>query len=150
MNEAAGSPAEIEQRLAKALMHPVRTRVFALLDENVASPSELAAELDEPLGTVSYHVRILLELGLIELVSTTPRRGAIEHHYRAAKQEWHLSRRPLALDGPGRDELAELIDETLARAREIESRAAVRLAEGDGHLMQKVTQLMLLHYESGP
>lgn len=37
---------------------------------------------------VSYHVRILEELGCIELVSTTPRRGAIEHHYRALERPW--------------------------------------------------------------
>ena len=28
----------------------------------------------------SYHVRILRELGCVELVSTTPRRGALEHY----------------------------------------------------------------------
>jgi hypothetical protein len=32
---------------------------------------------------VSYHVRQLADLGLIKLVKRTPRRGAIEHHYRA-------------------------------------------------------------------
>jgi DNA-binding transcriptional ArsR family regulator len=79
---------KIEQRLAKALTHPVRMRVLTLLNQKVASPSELAGELDEPLGNVSYHVRMLLDLGLIELVGTTPRRGAVEHHYRATERPW--------------------------------------------------------------
>jgi hypothetical protein len=35
------------------------------------------------LGTVSYHVRTLHQLGLIELVGETRVRGAVEHHYRA-------------------------------------------------------------------
>jgi hypothetical protein len=43
----------------------------------------MAKEFDESLPLVSYHVRILRELECIELVRTTPRRGAIEHHYRA-------------------------------------------------------------------
>jgi hypothetical protein len=54
----------------------------------VASPSELAGELGEPLGNVSYHVRTLAELKCIELVRTTPRRGAVEHHYRATVRPW--------------------------------------------------------------
>jgi hypothetical protein len=47
----------------------------------VASPSELPDALGEPLGNVSYHVRILRELDCIELVRTEPRRGALEHFY---------------------------------------------------------------------
>jgi hypothetical protein len=53
------------------------------MSEREASPSELAAELNEPLGNVAYHVRMLERLECIELVRTTPRRGALEHHYRA-------------------------------------------------------------------
>jgi DNA-binding transcriptional ArsR family regulator len=79
---------KIEQRLAKALSHPVRMRVLTLLNQKVASPSELAEEIDEPLGNVSYHVRMLLDLELVELVGTTPRRGAVEHHYRAIERAW--------------------------------------------------------------
>ena len=54
-----------------------------MLEERRASPSELAEELGAPLGTVSYHVRVLADLKLIRLVKKTPRRGAIEHHYEA-------------------------------------------------------------------
>jgi DNA-binding transcriptional ArsR family regulator len=54
----------------------------------VASPSELADALGEPLGNVSYHVRILRELDCIELVRTEPRRGALEHFYRARVSPW--------------------------------------------------------------
>jgi DNA-binding transcriptional ArsR family regulator len=65
----------------KALAHPLRVRILGLLDDRVASPSELAQRLEAPLGNVSYHVRILASLGLIRLVSETPRRGSVEHHY---------------------------------------------------------------------
>ncbi|HEX2085549.1 MAG TPA: helix-turn-helix domain-containing protein [Solirubrobacteraceae bacterium] len=73
----------VDPKLMKALAHPLRQRILIELTERVASPSELAEEIGEPLGNVSYHVRMLVDLGCIELVSTTPRRGALEHHYRA-------------------------------------------------------------------
>jgi DNA-binding transcriptional ArsR family regulator len=75
-------------RMAKALSHPLRSVILSRLNERVASPSELAEELGAPLGTVSYHVRTLLNLDCIELVSTRPRRGAVEHHYRATRRAW--------------------------------------------------------------
>jgi hypothetical protein len=61
-------------------------RALITLNERVASPNEIAKELDEPLGVVSYHVRQLLDLDCIELVKTEPRRGATEHYYRATKR----------------------------------------------------------------
>src|SRR3954463_1838082 len=69
--------------MAKALAHPLRVQLLALLNAGVASPNELAKKLDEPLTNVSYHVRMLHDLGCIELVDTEPRRGALEHYYRA-------------------------------------------------------------------
>lgn len=87
------SPA-LDHRIVKALAHPLRQNILTILNERVASPSEISEELDERLGNVSYHVRTLLDLGCIELVSTTPRRGAVEHHYRAvmkpffSKDDW--------------------------------------------------------------
>ena len=73
----------VDSRLAKALAHPLRVQLLAALNEGVASPNELAKRLDEPLTNVSYHVRMLHDLGCIELVETEPRRGALEHYYRA-------------------------------------------------------------------
>jgi DNA-binding transcriptional ArsR family regulator len=73
----------VDRRLAKALSHPLRAHVLAILNERVASPNQIANELEQPLGNVSYHVKTLAEMGCIELVRTEPRRGAIEHFYRA-------------------------------------------------------------------
>lgn len=70
-------------RLAKALSHPLRSKLLVALGEETASPSELAARFGEPLQNVSYHVQVLLETGCIELVDTAPRRGAVEHYYHA-------------------------------------------------------------------
>lgn len=69
--------------MAKALAHPLRVQLLTALNEGVASPNELAKRLNEPLTNVSYHVRMLHDLGCIELVETEPRRGALEHYYRA-------------------------------------------------------------------
>lgn len=71
-----------DSTLLKALAHPVRARALTVLNQKVASPSELAAEQGEAVGYVAYHVRVLHELGLIELVETRQVRGATEHFYR--------------------------------------------------------------------
>ena len=72
-----------DPRYVKAMSHPLRVRILAMLDERKASPNQLAGWLDASLGTVAYHVRTLQQLGLIELVDETRVRGAVEHHYRA-------------------------------------------------------------------
>jgi DNA-binding transcriptional ArsR family regulator len=72
-----------DPRIAKAYAYPLRIHILGMLDDRVASPSEIASELSAPLTHVSYHVRQLASLGLIKLVRTTPRRGAVEHHYTA-------------------------------------------------------------------
>jgi DNA-binding transcriptional ArsR family regulator len=72
-----------DPRLVKALAHPLRVQILTVLEERVASPSDLAEELGAPLGNVSYHVRTLSDLGLLKLVRRRTRRGAVEHYYRA-------------------------------------------------------------------
>lgn len=73
-------------QIAKAMAHPLRVRILGILDERVASPSELAEELDADLGVVSYHVRTLARAGLLKLVKKKQRRGAVEHFYKAAER----------------------------------------------------------------
>src|SRR2546430_1906683 len=72
-----------DPRLVKALAHPLRVQILTTPQDRVASPSDLAAQLDAPLGNVSYHVRTLADLGLVKLVKRRPRRGAVEHYYQA-------------------------------------------------------------------
>jgi DNA-binding transcriptional ArsR family regulator len=72
-----------DPRYVKALAHPLRIRLLALLGERDASPVQLAEHVDATLGTVAYHVRTLERLGLIEMVATHQRRGATEHVYAA-------------------------------------------------------------------
>ena len=67
-----------------ALSKEERVRILALLCERVASPKEISEELNEGLSQVSYHVSVLRNCRLIALDGKVPRRGAVEHFYRAA------------------------------------------------------------------
>lgn len=78
----------VDTRLVKALSHPLRARVLAILNSRIASPKELADKLDARLGNVSYHVNQLYKYGCIELVSEAPRRGATEHFYRGTTRSF--------------------------------------------------------------
>lgn len=86
MAQTRTSPEGITQQLAKALAHPLRVKILTSLHRGVSSPNQLSQELDEPLGNVSYHVKTLLEYDCVELVKTEPRRGAVEHFYRATER----------------------------------------------------------------
>jgi predicted ArsR family transcriptional regulator len=57
-------------------------QILRLLEEKDGSPVEIATTLGLPVNRVSYHMRQLARFDLIKLVKTTPRRGAVEHHYR--------------------------------------------------------------------
>jgi DNA-binding transcriptional ArsR family regulator len=70
-----------DPRIVRALAHPMRLSILSIVEKRTASPKEIAQEIGAPLTHVSYHVRQLAQLGLIKLERTTPRRGAVEHHY---------------------------------------------------------------------
>jgi DNA-binding transcriptional ArsR family regulator len=99
-----------DRRYARALSHPTRVRILALLEERVATPRDLADWLDGPtLGAVSHHVRLLHRVGLIRLVRTTSVRGAMSHHYRAAAR--------VRVAGEGWDDAAPIVKHATAAAR---------------------------------
>lgn len=78
--------------LVKALAHELRVEILGILNERTASPNELAKELNEGLSQVSYHVKVLRDYKCIELVKTEPRRGAVEHYYRATSRAFLTDR----------------------------------------------------------
>jgi hypothetical protein len=84
--ERAGShlPVLVDQRLAKALSHVLRQHILLAAVQGDVSPNGLSKALDEGLSQVAYHVKVLCrEYGVIEETHTEPRRGAVEHYYRA-------------------------------------------------------------------
>jgi DNA-binding transcriptional ArsR family regulator len=91
----------IDRNLVSALSHPVRLHILDALNETTASPSDLAREVGADVNYVAYHVKELEKIGYLELVKTEPRRGAVEHYYRARQRyliddrEWE--RLPMAV-----------------------------------------------------
>jgi DNA-binding transcriptional ArsR family regulator len=67
----------------RALNHPLRLRAYIEAVKGPVSAKDLAERLEVPLPRISYHVRLLADVGLLRIVSRTPRRGALETHYRA-------------------------------------------------------------------
>ena len=87
-----------QEALVKALNHPVRVKALTILTEKIASPKEIATQIDAPLSNVSYHVRVLDEMGLIEIVEEERVRGSVAHYYKAVE-------RPL-IDNPDWEKLS--------------------------------------------
>ena len=110
-----------DPRYAKALAHPLRVRILAMLDERDSSPVQLAEHLEASLGTVAYHVRTLERLGLIEMVATHQRRGATEHVYAVREHPRFSSQAWSNADTKTRD---MMIASALARAGEYATNSA--------------------------
>lgn len=80
---AVGGKLVDKDMFAWVLAHPIRCRALTILTRRETSPVEIARELGLGASHVAYHVRILHESGLIELIDETQRRGSIEHLYKA-------------------------------------------------------------------
>lgn len=76
----------VDERLHRALTHTARIQILSLMVDGEWSPSQLHKELGIPLSNVSYHIKVLRDYELIELTKTEPRRGAVEHFYRAVER----------------------------------------------------------------
>lgn len=73
-----------DQNLLVALRHPLRRRILReMAGAEAISPRQLSDALGQPLSNVSYHVRVLAECAVINLVRTTPTRGSVQHFYRS-------------------------------------------------------------------
>jgi DNA-binding transcriptional ArsR family regulator len=114
-----GKAVRIDQELVKALAHPIRVQILEALQGRVASPTQISEGMEESLGVVSYHANTLVDYGCIELVRTRPRRGAIEHFFRAAPrsfighQDWR--RAPRSVRGGVTDAaLGTFLDQVVA------------------------------------
>lgn len=114
-------PALIDQRLLKALSHPTRQHILDMLGEGPSSPVRLMRRMDNiSLNLVSHHIKVLKELGCVELVETVPRRGATEHIYRATKRHMFTAAEWEALEPSDRAPITanvlRLISEDTGRA----------------------------------
>jgi hypothetical protein len=77
---------------AKAASHPLRLRILRLCGQQALTNKQLADRLDSQPGTTLYHVRLLVEAGLLEPAPIrTGASGALEKPYRASGRSWWLS-----------------------------------------------------------
>ncbi|HEX5763776.1 MAG TPA: winged helix-turn-helix domain-containing protein [Solirubrobacterales bacterium] len=113
----------------KALANPLRLEALAVLAERRASPKEIAQELGAKLPSVSYHVKVLERYSLIEQVDKIPRRGAVEHFYRAlnAKVLPPGLAKPLIVDDAGAEEIERLRCDFAESLLKVQSEASKRL-----------------------
>ena len=110
-----------DPRWLRAISHPIRIRLLAMLDEEPASPVILASKLNQPLGTIAYHVRTLYDLGLLKLVSTRQRRGTTEHYY---KTTGHPASSEEAWEGLDTISKQRLLTALIAKATDYATRSA--------------------------
>lgn len=75
-----------QEVLVKALNHPIRVKALTILTERIASPKEISEQIDVSLSNVSYHVRVLDELGLVEIMEEESVRGSVAHFYKAVER----------------------------------------------------------------
>ena len=77
---------------AKAAAHPLRLRILRLCGQQPMTNKQLADRLQSQPGTTLYHVRLLVEAGLLEPAPIrTGTSGALEKPYRSTGQSWWLS-----------------------------------------------------------
>jgi DNA-binding transcriptional ArsR family regulator len=75
----------VDRRLIRALDHPVREHILAVLNERVASAREIGEEIGADVSSFYHHIEELEKLGCVERVETRRRRGANEHFFQAKR-----------------------------------------------------------------
>jgi DNA-binding transcriptional ArsR family regulator len=91
-------PATVKE--VRALGHPLRLRILRLCGERDLTNKQLADRLDRDPGTVLYHVRQLVDAGLLEPTEVRAgESGALEKPYRSTGRSWWLDS-PLSKSDP--------------------------------------------------
>jgi DNA-binding transcriptional ArsR family regulator len=76
----------IDQRLAKAISHPLRVEILVEAVKSPISPNEFVNLSGESLSNVAYHFRALAKCDCLTVVRTAQVRGATEHFYAVTKR----------------------------------------------------------------
>jgi DNA-binding transcriptional ArsR family regulator len=97
------------QGILIALRHPLRRRILrAMADEKPANPGTLADSLRVDPNSVNYHVQVLAECRVVNLVEEKEVEGCVQRFYRSTlKADWAKS----VLDDPGEEPEEEPPDE---------------------------------------
>jgi len=85
------APELTKLELLAVLRHPTRVHCIGVLTDRVASPKELAHELNCDIRHVRYHLQQLKDVGMVELVREDREAAdgrVVEHFYCATKRAW--------------------------------------------------------------
>lgn len=110
MTPQAARPTLIDERILNAQSNPIRAHILNILSEGPNSPSRMHRRMEHiSLSLVCHHVKVLLRVGLIELVRIKARGGRKEHIYRATKRQYFSLEEWLAVDPKFREPLVSTI-----------------------------------------
>jgi DNA-binding transcriptional ArsR family regulator len=142
-DRAAARPDFLSPQLAAAMSHPTRVRVMSVLTERSASPRQIAAEIDEPLNNVTYHVKQLRDLGCIELVRADRVRGGrvVEHFYRSCRRAYFDEAAWDALTEKERYGVISAILRMISKDIATAMSAGTFFQDGDAHASRSVLHL---------
>lgn len=86
---AKSGPSFIDQRLMKAVSNPTRVDILNILMDGPSSPSKIARRLENvDVNLASHHIKVLRELGCVELEREVKHGGRTERFYRATKRHY--------------------------------------------------------------
>lgn len=135
-------PNLIDERVLKAQSHPIRAHILNILSEGPSSPAKMQRRMDNvSLNLVCHHVKVLREVGLIELVDVRHHGGRREHIYRAVQRQYFTLEEWLAIEPKLRNPIITTILSQISEdtARAIVEGKFTKLA--DSHLSRSPVEL---------
>lgn len=82
-------PAEL-----RAMADPLRSTILGLVLERAATVAELAGAVRRPKSTVAYHVKVLMDAGMLRVVRTRRVRAIDERFYGSTARSFYVGRVP--------------------------------------------------------
>jgi predicted ArsR family transcriptional regulator len=136
VSNASHVPALVDRRLMKAVSNPTRVDILSyLIQWGPSSPSKIAKQLNcVSVNLVAHHIKVLRDLGCVELVDEVKHGGRTERIYRARKRVCFSAAEAAAMD----DDEAYVISLDVIRliSEDLEEAALAKTlhAISDGHL----------------
>jgi DNA-binding transcriptional ArsR family regulator len=135
-------PQLIDDRVLKAQSHPIRAHILNILSEGPSSPAKMHRRMENvSLNLVCHHVKVLRDVGLIELVDVRHHGGRREHIYRATQRQYFTLEEWLAVDPKFRNPIITTI---LGQISEDTARAVIEgkfMDPPDSHLSRSPIEL---------
>nr|EJQ77547.1 hypothetical protein IGC_03846 [Bacillus cereus HuA4-10] len=74
----------------KLISNATRIQILHLLKDETLTAKQVSTKLNKSAGSVHYHIQILFDGGLLELVDTKEKRGIIEKYYKAKSAHFYI------------------------------------------------------------